>query len=856
MLEASAIKPEVMQARGYRSIETEAELKQIGFSESQLLVPTLLVPIWGVSGEIVLYHHRPDNPRMRDGKLAKYEFPAKSKMAVDVHPFLKEKVRDPNVPLFITEGVKKADAAVSLNLCCIALVGTWNWRGTNEYGGKTALPDWDSIALKDSKNRGRQVYICYDSDVMIKPQVHQALDRLSGFLKMRGASVAYIHLPSGEAAAKTGLDDYIAQGHSKDEILALASAQLRECAPAEDSRGVRAPSQATGLVALAESAGVALFHTEEHEAYATFPLEDHSETWPIRSKGFSRWLARAYYNERHTAPGAQAIQDALSVLEGQALYGGIEEPVHVRLAELGDAIYLDLANDKWQAAKITAAGWEVVDGAPVKFRRARGMLPLPLPTPALIALPVPKSVVTQGRGHIDMLRSFINVASDRDWALLIAFLVGALRPTGPYPVLVLTGEAGSAKSTTARLIRRLVDPNATPLRSEPRNPHDMMIAATNSWLPCFDNLSHIPHWLSDALCCLATGGGYSARELYSDSDETLLQATRPVVLTSIEDMATRSDLLDRSIILNLESIPQEMRQSETALIASFEAALPGILAGLLDAVACAMRNFRSIKLDRLPRMADFATWATAAEGALGLSAGAFMEAYSGNRADANYISLEAEPVVAPLMAFLEEAGGKWNGSASDLLEALNAGLPDEAQIRAREWPKRADKLSGRLKRIAPNLRKEGIDIQFARAGRAGRSIAIRTMLQSSDTSDISVTPMLTNAVLGDVSVASPTPGDATLPDGVATFGAGDATLSTSNASVARLQHDSSCDLADGKVEVASLHTDKRFCAEKIGCDNAPDMGLSDWELAPAGESGKSGYVYRVRGDVVYRRAMM
>jgi hypothetical protein len=227
MLKASAIRLDVIAARGYRSVGTKAELRRLEFAETQRLVPALLIPIHSVNGGVALHHHRPDQPRIHKGKPVKYEFPAGAHMAVDVHPFIRENVRDPKLPLFITEGVKKADAAISLGLCCIALIGTWNWRGTNEHGGKTTLPDWHSIALKDSKDHPRLVYICYDSDVMTKPQVYKALAELSNFLKSKGAYVLYIYLPAGVGAAKTGLDDYIAQGHGVDDLLALATPELR-----------------------------------------------------------------------------------------------------------------------------------------------------------------------------------------------------------------------------------------------------------------------------------------------------------------------------------------------------------------------------------------------------------------------------------------------------------------------------------------------------------------------------------------------------------------------------------------------------------------------------------------------------
>lgn len=181
LLTDSAISPKVAQERHYRSVEKKADLKALGFTDSQCRVPALLLPVWGVNGEIINYQTRPDDPRInREGKLIKYETPQGSRMCVDVPPAARPSLGKPDRPLFITEGIRKADAAVSKGLCCIALLGVWNWRGTNEDGGKVALPDWNYIALND-----REVYVVFDSDVMLKPAVHQALARLKAFLESR-----------------------------------------------------------------------------------------------------------------------------------------------------------------------------------------------------------------------------------------------------------------------------------------------------------------------------------------------------------------------------------------------------------------------------------------------------------------------------------------------------------------------------------------------------------------------------------------------------------------------------------------------------------------------------------------------
>jgi hypothetical protein len=215
--------PEIAAARGYWSAQRKTELKQLGFGDRQCTVPALVAPVWTLAGEIGTYQIRPDQPRINhDGKPIKYETPGKSRLVLDVHPFIREKLRDPGVPLFITEGVRKADAGVSVNLCCVGVLGVWAFRGTNEFGGKTALPDWEYIALN-----GRDVYICFDSDVMTKPQVHAALVRLKAFLEQRGANVRLIYLPPTADGRKVGLDDYVAAGRSVEDLLALASDEMR-----------------------------------------------------------------------------------------------------------------------------------------------------------------------------------------------------------------------------------------------------------------------------------------------------------------------------------------------------------------------------------------------------------------------------------------------------------------------------------------------------------------------------------------------------------------------------------------------------------------------------------------------------
>jgi hypothetical protein len=342
------------------------------------------------------------------------------------------------------------------------------------------------------------------------------------------------------------------------------------------------------------------------------------------------------------------MEEAIAFFEGEALCSQ-QMIVHTRLAAHGDAIYLDLCNEAWEAVEITARHWRVVKEPPVKFRRTRGMLALPTPIRG---------------GRITDLRPFVNVANDDDFVLILSHPLAALRPSLPCPVLVLHGEQGSAKSTAARVLRNLVDPAEPLLRSLPRDSRDLYIAASNSWIVALDNVSGLPIWLSDDLCRLATGGGFATRELYSDDEEKIFSALRGIILNGITEIATRSDLLDRSILVELPTIPKGKRRSEDDFWREFEKVRPGILGALLDAVVCGLKNLPTTRLQTSPRMADFATWIVACEPVLGWPAGAFLRAYERNRSEANDVSLEASLIGEPILEIAR--GGGFVGTATEL----------------------------------------------------------------------------------------------------------------------------------------------------------------------------------------------
>ena len=458
----------------------------------------------------------------------------------------------------------------------------------------------------------------------------------------------------------------------------------------------------TKLIEIAAEAE--LFHDPEGEAYATVGVARHHETMPIRSKAFRRWLSHEFYKGSGGAPNAQSLQDALTVIGAQACFDGSEYGVFVRVAAHNNSIWIDQGSATWDAIEVTSSCWRVCESlsVPVKFRRARGMLALPTPVSG---------------GSVDALRPFLNLRTNDDWQLIVSCLVAWFRPTGPYPVLCLQGEAGTAKSTVCEILRMLIDPNVAPRRAEPREGRDLMIAAKNSWVLCFDNLSRVQPWLSDAFCRLATGGGFAVRELYSDSEEVLFDAMRAIVLNGIDSLATRGDLSDRSIVVELEPLSEHKRRPLGELLAAFEAVRPAILGALLDAVVVAVRDVGRVRLDRLPRMADFALWSYAAAPALGWSGDTFLAAYTGNRASAVALSIESA-AIGPAIEGLMSGKASWKGSARELITELGTdGLSDEATRRRKDWPATPERLARALRRLAPELRRSGIDVSFHRVSR-------------------------------------------------------------------------------------------------------------------------------------------
>lgn len=448
-------------------------------------------------------------------------------------------------------------------------------------------------------------------------------------------------------------------------------------------------TQAQILIELTED--MKLFHDEQDTAYAKVRIKNHYEVWQLRSHKFRLILIERYMNyTKGKVAGNQAISDALNALEAKALIYGEKEKVYLRVAETDDSIYLDLCNQEWRAIHITASGWKVVDNPPVNFKRSRTMQPLPTPIKD---------------GSIDDLKGLINYGTEENFKLIVAWLLSTFKERSPFPILNIQGEQGSAKSTTTKMLRSLVDNSSLPLRALPNNEQDLAIGANNTWILAFDNLSGFPASVSDSLCKMSTGGGLATRKLYSDDDEAVFNIMRPVILNGIDDIAKRQDLLDRSIIIELPSIEEENRTDVKAIQKKFNDKKAGILGALCTVVSHALKELPNTKLEEKPRMADFALWITASEKFLGWEQGDFMEIYTDNREHAIDQGLESDPFASAVMQLLESEN-TFIGTATQLIEEAEK-YTDERTINSKAWVT-SRSVRNRLKRINPAFKKKGI----------------------------------------------------------------------------------------------------------------------------------------------------
>lgn len=445
--------------------------------------------------------------------------------------------------------------------------------------------------------------------------------------------------------------------------------------------------------------GLHLFRSSLGDAYADVDVAGHRETMAVDSRDFADYLGGRYYTAQCMPPRPEELRSAISLARARAINEGPVREVHVRVAQHGERSYIDLGDREWRAVEVDATGWSIVSSPPVRFVRPKGYGTLPDP---------------QVGGSVEMLRKYVNTADDQGFFLVVAWLLAALRATGPYPLLCVAGQQGSSKSTLTRLLKSIVDPHAVPLRSMPRDERDLMIAAKNTHVLAIDNISRVSNVMSDALCRMSTGGGFSTRRLFSDADETHFVACRPVILNGIDEIVSKADLADRALFLELREIGPAARKPAQALDRDFCADLPFILGSLLDLIVYGLRRVDKVELEELPRMADFAVLVAACDGAI-WAPGTLTSAIQNNTGVVAESIIERTPVAGAVLHLMDKHE-EVRGTASQILRQLEF-LVDVQTKRSNDWPKSPGEFSKLLRRqFATLLRDQGIEVFSVRVG--------------------------------------------------------------------------------------------------------------------------------------------
>lgn len=479
------------------------------------------------------------------------------------------------------------------------------------------------------------------------------------------------------------------------------------------------------LVTLAREA-CTLAHDLDRRAVALIDCGTARQVWYCDTKGFEDWLRGQYYQAYRRGIGQQPIATAIATLQAIGIHDGQQIEVSQRVGKHGLSYVLDMGDERWSTIAIGPTGWSIMAISPVALTRSGTTRALPVPL---------------GGGELDLLWKYANVnAMQRP--LVLAWLLEALRPDTPYPVLELVGEQGTAKSTTQKVLRQLVDPSKVPLRGRPKTVEDIFVAAKNSHIVSYENLSSLSVEQQDALCMLSTGGGFAARKLFTNTEECSVELRRPIILNGIAACATRPDLVERTVHIQLPVISRDKRREQSQLDAEWESDYPAIVGGLMDLAAATLAQLSKVQLIQRERMADFQRLGEAMMQAMGQAAGSFSELYSVNQQDGVERALETSPIAMSLERFLASRPEEtyWQGSVGTLHRLLlEQCLHDRGN-----FPKSPRALSDQLQRLAPALRQKGIEVALQARSRNGRQVTIMLLPAASNIGNPSSRPSPTS----------------------------------------------------------------------------------------------------------------
>lgn len=490
----------------------------------------------------------------------------------------------------------------------------------------------------------------------------------------------------------------------------------------ESSSSQSNESTASELITLVTAETELFFDDYADKAFVTATIENVEHTMAIGSKAFIDWLSFTYYNktkcqsEFGSSASESNIKQACFALAGIAKYDFAKKRAYLRVAQTENAHYIFLSDEKMQVVELTADGWTVLPQSPVKFWKTGAMKSLPIPVSG---------------GDVNELWNFLNIP-EKERPLVLAWMLEALRSDSKKPVLAITGVQGTAKSSTHDKIRQLIDPNVVNLRVAPKNREDIFVSAGCNWLVSFENISCLRADMQDAICTLATGGGFAARTLYTNTEETIISVQRPVIINSIPVVVTAQDLADRVIAVELQPIAYK---EDKELNAAWEQRKPVIFGALLDLLVKVIVKLPDVVLVNPPRMADFTRLGEAMMQIDGFEAGHFTDLYYENRSRSVTHALSSSPVALAICDMVENHTNPslivFRGTMQELLNKLSA----ENTSGYENFPRTARGLGDVIKRQSPALLISGIQITVGSNverinGTRGIVVEIRKVLRS------------------------------------------------------------------------------------------------------------------------------
>lgn len=580
--------------------------------------------------------------------------------------------------IYFVEGEKCADAINKLGLVATTLAcganSKWSDKFTKYFKNKQVIiiPDNDKPGMMYAEN--------------IKSHIPWAVIKILPGLK-----------------AKEDIFDWLQAGHTMSEIddipEFIADNNPKEAETEDHNKSkvsTKDKTQSEILLNLIRDENIELFLNENHDVFVVIPVNTHKETLSVESQEFSLWLQQIFYQATNKTIRTESLKQTISVLSAEVMFGEKNyTTLYNRVGKYQNDFWYDLTNADWETIRISKSGWSVNNDTTKLFCRYRHQT---------------EQIKPQTDGEITEIFKYINMTKFK--TLFLCWLVSCFVPDIPHPMPIFYGEKGAAKSTTCTLLKRLIDPSALDTLQLSKDERTLIINLQQHYFLPFDNVSTISNDVSDILCRAITGGAVQQRKLFTNGEDYIFTFKRCLSINGINNVANRADLLDRSIMFELERVSEESRKELGKVYESFEQARPKLLGALFNILSKAMEIYPNVTLDKLPRMADFCRWGYAIAEAMGGYGEEFLKEYAENQGIQNTEAINADSVaylIVELMRFLPE----WRGRISELLKKLQElAQTNGINTNSKTLPNAPNALSRRIKAVKSNLEAVGIEYRI------------------------------------------------------------------------------------------------------------------------------------------------